>query len=254
MTGAARDNPSSGPPDADPVALLSHELRTPLNAIIGFAEMLDGQVLGDVGNQRYRDYARYILESGAHLRDVIADVLNILSDHDRSAAARIVAFDPASAVDAALRLVAMEAEAAEVRLAGPGAGPDVRLLVERDAVARILAMLLRDAIAGAGPGDRITVTCGLPAGRRELVYAVTRSGASARRRPAVPSGDRPAPAPRTPMHADPRPAILHWLVRLSGGRLDLDPGEDGSWRARVGFSDSLLVRLRRAPSDRPDRG
>src|SRR5439155_8510900 len=33
------------------LATMSHELRTPLNAIIGFAEMLQREVLGPIGNE-----------------------------------------------------------------------------------------------------------------------------------------------------------------------------------------------------------
>ncbi len=55
---------------------MSHELRTPLNAIIGFSEFLlesDGNPLTD----RQRDFIRNIRASGAHLLELINDVLDL---------------------------------------------------------------------------------------------------------------------------------------------------------------------------------
>lgn len=59
------------------LAAMSHELRTPLNAINGFAETMHGEILGPMGNERYKEYARHILESGRHLTDLINDVLDV---------------------------------------------------------------------------------------------------------------------------------------------------------------------------------
>ena len=59
------------------VANMSHELRTPLNAIIGFAEVLGQEMLGSLGNPRYREYSNDILSSGKMLLDLINDILDI---------------------------------------------------------------------------------------------------------------------------------------------------------------------------------
>jgi len=59
------------------LANMSHELRTPLNAIIGFSEIINGQLLGNIGNDRYLDYSGDILRSGQHLLDVINSVLDL---------------------------------------------------------------------------------------------------------------------------------------------------------------------------------
>ena len=59
------------------IANMSHELRTPLNAIIGFAEVLGQEMLGSLGNPRYREYSNDILSSGKMLLDLINDILDI---------------------------------------------------------------------------------------------------------------------------------------------------------------------------------
>lgn len=59
------------------VANMSHELRTPLNAIIGFSEMLQSEVHGPLGADRYRNYATDIRDSGRHLLSLINDILDL---------------------------------------------------------------------------------------------------------------------------------------------------------------------------------
>ena len=59
------------------LANMSHELRTPLNAIMGFSEVMSLEVLGPIGQPRYREYAEDILTSSRHLLRLINDILDI---------------------------------------------------------------------------------------------------------------------------------------------------------------------------------
>jgi signal transduction histidine kinase len=59
------------------LANMSHELRTPLNAIIGFSEIMERELHGALGSDRYNDYARDIHQSGRHLLEIINDILDI---------------------------------------------------------------------------------------------------------------------------------------------------------------------------------
>ena len=59
------------------LAVMSHELKTPLNAIIGFAEILAAGPTGHVSQEEQADYAKTILESSAHLRSLINDILDV---------------------------------------------------------------------------------------------------------------------------------------------------------------------------------
>jgi signal transduction histidine kinase len=59
------------------LANMSHELRTPLNAILGFSEIIKSQLYGPLGHAKYAEYAGDVHKSGAHLLDLINDVLDL---------------------------------------------------------------------------------------------------------------------------------------------------------------------------------
>jgi signal transduction histidine kinase len=58
------------------LANMSHELRTPLNAVIGFSEVLEGRLFGDL-NDKQAEYVADIHTSGRHLLTLINDILDL---------------------------------------------------------------------------------------------------------------------------------------------------------------------------------
>ena len=59
---------------SDFLANMSHELRTPLNAILGYAQLLERD---ESLNERHAVAARTIHQSGAHLLNLITDILDL---------------------------------------------------------------------------------------------------------------------------------------------------------------------------------
>jgi len=59
------------------LANMSHELRTPLNAIMGFSEVIKDEMFGPLQVPQYLEYVRDIYNSGAHLLDIINDILDL---------------------------------------------------------------------------------------------------------------------------------------------------------------------------------
>lgn len=59
------------------LARMSHELRTPLNAINGFTEIMQAELYGPLGDNKYKEYVADILGSGRHLLQLIDDMLDM---------------------------------------------------------------------------------------------------------------------------------------------------------------------------------
>ncbi|MEK6638823.1 MAG: histidine kinase dimerization/phospho-acceptor domain-containing protein [Pseudomonadota bacterium] len=73
QTSSAAAAPFGKDMSADAIRQLVHELRSPLNAIRGFAEMIDGQLLGPVSHP-YRHKARAIVEDSIRLVNIVDDI------------------------------------------------------------------------------------------------------------------------------------------------------------------------------------
>ncbi len=138
------------------LANMSHELRTPLNAINGFSEMMVGEMFGPLGDARYVDYARDILNSGQHLLALINDVL----DMSKIEAGKMnLRFEPVrldELAEDAVRLIKNRAETAGLQVA-----IEVPSLpeVEGDyrALKQVLLNLLSNAVKFTPRGGVITL-------------------------------------------------------------------------------------------------
>jgi signal transduction histidine kinase len=60
----------------DFLANMSHELRTPLNSILGFSEILQDRLFGEI-NEKQQEYVSYIHTSGKHLLNLINEILDL---------------------------------------------------------------------------------------------------------------------------------------------------------------------------------
>jgi signal transduction histidine kinase len=151
------------------LANMSHELRTPLNAIIGFSEIINDQLFGDLGNERYLDYSGDILRSGRHLLAVINDVLDL----SRSEAGKMVLSaretDMAVVLDDCIAMVREQCSDAGLDLEVAGLDQPLPLNGDPAKLRQIFLNLLSNAIkftekggtvslAVAGTGTSIAVT------------------------------------------------------------------------------------------------
>ena len=59
------------------LASMSHELRSPLNSILGFSEMLEKEMPGQL-NEKQKQYVRNIHASGLYLFNLITDLMDIV--------------------------------------------------------------------------------------------------------------------------------------------------------------------------------
>ncbi len=77
LSAAARAAEMASRSKSEFLANVSHELRTPLNAIIGFSETMMEKVFGELGHEKYNEYATHIHSSGRHLLSIINDILDL---------------------------------------------------------------------------------------------------------------------------------------------------------------------------------
>jgi two-component system, cell cycle sensor histidine kinase PleC len=138
------------------LANMSHELRTPLNAIIGFSEIMESGMFGELGADKYHEYCRDIRESGQYLLDVINDIL----DMSKIEAGRLKLAPEQVELDRiladALRVVAARAQDKQLEVTSRIAA-DVRFKADRRALKQIALNLLSNAVKFTPDKGRITV-------------------------------------------------------------------------------------------------
>jgi signal transduction histidine kinase len=135
---------------------MSHELRTPLNAILGFSEVIKSELFGPLGHPRYGEYADYVHKSGAHLLDLINDVLDLSKIDAGRMELKETDFPLAELVEEAVTMVRGKAHghcglSVEMAPSLPVITADKRL------VKQVLLNLLSNAIKFTPQGGCVTV-------------------------------------------------------------------------------------------------
>ncbi len=139
------------------LANVSHELRTPLNAIIGFSTMLREQQFGELGNEKYIEYARDIHDSGRHLLDVINDILDLSKAESGKLTVKFEALQLPKLVDKALHIVAGQAHTAKIDIYTDLPPKLPQIVADRVRLVQILLNLLSNAIKFTAEGGHIVV-------------------------------------------------------------------------------------------------
>ena len=156
------------------LANMSHELRTPLNAIIGFSQLLESELLGPLGNERYREYAGDIRDSGEHLLTIISDILDL----SRVEAGRMVLEPMETDIVDLLRTgerwenERAQLEGVELRLDVPECG--LRWTVDPTRLKQAIVNLVSNAVKFTPRGGTVTLAAAEEGGH--LVLRVTDTG------------------------------------------------------------------------------
>lgn len=142
------------------LATMSHELRTPLNAIMGFSEVMEKELLGPIGSDIYRDYARSIYQSGDHLLCIINEILDLsrieagrYDLHEETMRLTDIAED-------CQRLVKIKADAKALTIVEDFAPDLPHVWADPRALRQICLNLLSNALKFTPKGGRITLIVG----------------------------------------------------------------------------------------------
>lgn len=95
---------------------MSHEIRTLLNAIIGFADIIEKEFFGPVGNEKYAGYVGDIDASAAHLLDLVNGILDIPIIEAGEMSLSPVDLDLAELFEECARVVREQVRMAKIRL------------------------------------------------------------------------------------------------------------------------------------------
>ncbi len=150
------------------LAAMSHELRTPLVAIMGFSEILKDQMLGPIGNKKYAGYAADIFNSGAHLLQLINDILDLCKSDARQLTLNDDVVDLNEIATFSTRFVEPQAARAKVRLTVDTMACLPHLRADPRRLRQIVINLVSNAVKFTPEGGKVRVS----AARRDGGLAV----------------------------------------------------------------------------------
>ena len=152
------------------LANMSHELRTPLNAIIGFSEMMERQLLGPIGTEKYLEYISGIRESGEHLLDLISDILDMSKIEAGKYDLCVEEFNITKVIRMAVHMMEGRAVDSELKLNITTDNEDLKITADRRAVMQMVLNLLSNAVKFSHQGGKIGIN--LKAGKNNLSIIV----------------------------------------------------------------------------------
>jgi len=157
------------------LANMSHELRTPLNAIMGFSDIMRQRLFGPLSD-RYSEYAELVHDAGAHLLELINDVLDMSKIEAERFELSRETFDARDAVSAVIRLMRGQAERAGVTLRGVLPSEPLEVDADRRALKQIALNLVSNALKFTPRNGAVTLTVQASDGMLEIAVSDTGVG------------------------------------------------------------------------------
>ncbi len=143
------------------LANMSHELRTPLNAIIGFAELMDSEIFGPLGHEKYKEYLNHISQSGSHLLELINDLLDLSKAEAGKLELHQERFDLAKVLRETADVMESRATTGKVALGVDIPRDAMPIKADRLKIRQILLNLLSNAVKFTPPGGEVKISAKL---------------------------------------------------------------------------------------------
>ncbi len=140
------------------MANVSHDLRTPLNAIIGFSDLMERQMFGALGSERYVRYAHDIKSSGELLLKIIDNLLDLSKAETGEYKLQEEVAEIPVLLEHCRHLVADLAEKAGIALVLKLAPDLPAVIMDQRAIQRVILNLLSNAIKFTRPGGRLMLS------------------------------------------------------------------------------------------------
>jgi len=223
----------------DFLSRMSHELRTPLNAVLGFAQLLEIDEREPLGATQRRRVA-LIREAGAHLLEMIGELLDLTRIEAGQLKVSIEPVALASLVAECVELVRPQAEAAGVRLQPPDGADGLRVRADATRLRQVLLNLLGNAVKYNRRGGHVAVSARRQGGETVLAVADSGVGIAADDLPQLfQPFQRGAQARGSVEGVGIGLAVTRALVELMDGRIEVEstPGEGSTFRVTLPLAD-----------------
>ncbi|MGQ0533159.1 MAG: sensor histidine kinase [Caulobacteraceae bacterium] len=138
------------------VGEVSHELRTPLTHILGFSEMIERRIFGEL-NERYVEYAGLIRKSGGHLLGLVNDLLDLSRIEAGRFDLQFETFDARLIVEEVVRLSMDSADKKQIALGMLTPETPLNVRADESALRRMLINTVGNAIKFTPEGGRVMV-------------------------------------------------------------------------------------------------
>ncbi len=159
------------------LAHMSHELRTPLNSILGFTEIMEKGIYGEIDNPRYCDYLETIRYSGTHLLTLINNLLDLSKIEAGREELQEAPIETAELLHAAAQTEQPTAHEHGLTLTCEVEAPGLQLYADRVKLDQIILNLLSNAIKFTPQGGQVRLSGRVsPTGDYEIVVADTGCG------------------------------------------------------------------------------
>jgi len=221
---------------------MSHELRTPLNAVIGFAQLLQMDKSPALAEGQ-RQKVELIERSGAHLLDVISDVLDLSRIEAGDMPLSVEPIMLGGVINDAQAMVADAAGRASVIMTESGRSWDMYVMADRVRLRQVLVNLLSNAVKYNRPGGEVRVNVSMEGDARVLLevsdtgVGLSESQVAHLFEPFNRLGAEHSGVEGTGIGL----VIVHRLVELMGGSIDV--------RSQVGQGTTFFLSLPAAEVD-----
>ncbi|MFY9514465.1 MAG: PAS domain-containing sensor histidine kinase, partial [Rubrivivax sp.] len=154
---------------------MSHELRTPLNAVLGFTQLMEIDA-AEPPTEGQRRRLKLIRESGAHLLQMIGDLLDLTRIESGGMALQLGTVLLRDAAEQALAMLRDSADKAQVRLLRAPGGETLAACADPVRLRQVLLNLLSNAIKYNRAGGSVELLLQRGDGAHEVCIVVRDTG------------------------------------------------------------------------------
>jgi signal transduction histidine kinase len=203
---------------SDFLATMSHELRTPLNAIIGFSDVLQEQMFGEL-NERQLSYVDDVLAAGKHLLSLINDVLDLAKIEAGRMELDLSEVAVPEVLRSAISLHSERASRQGVDLSLTTEPEEITITADERRLRQVVLNLLSNAVKFTPAEGRIDISARTEDGHVEIAVADNGPGIAVEDREAIFEEFEQTAAGRQAEGTGLGLPLSRKLVELHGGRL-----------------------------------